>query len=196
MMKIKILGRNYKIPKSVKDYLTQKINKHSNFLKKATTINAIITENKTPEGNVRNMKLEINLYLPNAFIKVEERGQNILALIDQVEELLKRRLKRYHDYFKRWSKKNSKFSMDQEDAVFELDEEVVNESILNYSPTIKRKEYENNRPLNPVEAAEMMELIGHSSYLFKNIENGRYAMIYKRSELAGGGYGLVQPKTE
>ena len=45
--------------------------------------------------------------------------------------------------------------------------------------------------MHPAEAIERMELFGHEAFLFKNVKNGKYSVVYKRRD---GTYGLVEPK--
>ncbi|MEI7579644.1 MAG: ribosome-associated translation inhibitor RaiA [bacterium] len=190
MRKIIFSGRNYKISSKDKIYITEKINKHSEFMQKSTNRSVIITENLNDHGTIRNFKVEIAVDMPNAFIKVESRGKEIYAIVDKLEVILKRRLKRYHDQSRKWLKSEPWKTIE----FAEITKTEINEIDLpynNYEPLIKRKIYENDPPLNPAEAIEHMELLGHRSFLFKNIENGKYAMIYKRDAL---GYGMIQPK--
>ena len=39
------------------------------------------------------------------------------------------------------------------------------------------------------EAILQMELVGHEFYLFKNIETGKSALVYKRKD---GNYGMIE----
>ncbi len=45
--------------------------------------------------------------------------------------------------------------------------------------------------MHPQEAIERMTLLGHKSFIFKNIENDKYAMVYIRDD--GFTFGLVEP---
>jgi putative sigma-54 modulation protein len=191
MLEINYNGRNYKINDDIKKYLQEKLSKHAELLQRATSINAIMTQNNTSEGQLRNYKVEVQISMPNAFIKIEEKGKGLHSIIDNIEVIIKRRLKRYNQLSKRWEKELpwKAREIDREYNKYDYDNEV--EITTDFEPEIKRKEYENDSPLHPAEAIEQMELLGHNSFLFKNIENGKYGMIYKRDD---GAYGLIQPK--
>jgi hypothetical protein len=45
--------------------------------------------------------------------------------------------------------------------------------------------------MHPQEAIERMILLGHKSFLFKNIETGKYSMVYIRGD--GESFGLITP---
>lgn len=175
------------ITPAIKKYLIEKISKHEQLLKDAILITAEITNNLPHQGKNTDFKLEITVNLPHAFIKVEDSGEDVYALIDILENTLFRRLKRYHDLYNKWEHKNAwKLAKAPKNIT-----EAELDSYTNYEPFIaKRKVYDDDSPKHPAEAIEAMELLGHGSFLFRNIENNKYSMIYKRKD---GSYGLVEP---
>ncbi|MCA9383326.1 ribosome-associated translation inhibitor RaiA [Candidatus Dojkabacteria bacterium] len=191
MLDIQYIGKNIKISDKIQDYVQEKLSKHEKLLEKNTGITVLIKENKSNSGDTRNYKMEISSNMPHAFIRVEGRGSEISSIIDELEVLLKRRLKRYHDQFQKWQKEVPWRVREIEDTLNDVPDYEENISYKDYEPEIKVKEYSDDTPLHPAEAIEKMELIGHECFLFNNIETGKYSMIYKRSD---GGYGLVQPK--
>lgn len=191
MLDIQYIGKNIKISDKVQGYVQEKLSKHEKLLEKNTGITVLIKENKSNSGDTRNYKMEISANMPHAFIRVEGRGSEISSIIDELEVLLKRRLKRYHDQFQKWQKEVPWRVREIEDTLEDVPDYEENISYKDYEPEIKVKEYSDDTPLHPAEAIEKMELIGHECFLFNNIETGKYSMIYKRSD---GGYGLVQPK--
>ena len=191
MQQINFVGRNYTVPENVKEYVVEKISKHENLLKRSTNINSVITQNSTDHGKRRNFKVEVSIDMPHAFIKVEDRGQSVQEVVDKIEVVLRRRLKRYHEQFKKWTKTEPWKSIALDNIYDEINDELGDISFTEYTPEIKVKEYADDTPITPAEAIEKMELLGHNSYLFKNIETGKYTMIYKR---LNKGYGMIQPK--
>jgi putative sigma-54 modulation protein len=55
---------------------------------------------------------------------------------------------------------------------------------------VKRKEIE-TKPMNEEEAVLQMELIGHEFYIFKNADNGKTSVVYKRKD---NNYGIIDIK--
>ena len=45
--------------------------------------------------------------------------------------------------------------------------------------------------INPEEAVEQMELLGHDFFVFFNAEEGQINVLYRRKD---GNYGLIQPE--
>jgi len=195
MKEIKFIGRNYSILEKDKEYVIEKVSKHTNLLTRATSLTCVITKNNTDRGKKRNFKVEFTVSMPKAFIKVEDRDNDIDKIIDNIEVTLKRRLKRYRDQFDKWNKtepwKAKELHIDYNDNTEEIEDIKDLYNYENYAPKIKSKEYADDTPISPAEAIERMELLGHTCFLFKNIENNKYATIYKRMH---DGYGMIQPK--
>jgi putative sigma-54 modulation protein len=46
------------------------------------------------------------------------------------------------------------------------------------------------RPMSPEDAAIQLEAVGHSFYVFRNMESGEVNVLYARHD---GDYGLIEP---
>jgi putative sigma-54 modulation protein len=68
----------------------------------------------------------------------------------------------------------------------ELEDEVEEEA----SKIVRFKRFPMT-PMNPEEAVEQMELLGHDFFVFFNAEEGQTNVIYRRK---GGDYGVLQPE--
>jgi len=190
MHKIIFQASNVKLTPETKNYFKQKLNKLENLLAKSTSILIFISHSNPSNKGGESYKVEITIKMPKAFIKVEDHGQVINTVIDLLEIPLKRRLERYRNKYKRWEK-GENWKTIELDQMNHKEPERIQEDYQNYYPAIKRKYYDEDRPLHPAEAIEQMELLGHNAFLFKNIESDKYAMIYKRKK---GGYGLIEPR--
>jgi putative sigma-54 modulation protein len=47
------------------------------------------------------------------------------------------------------------------------------------------------KPMDPEEAIEHMELLGHNFYVFWNSDQERVGVVYRRND---GDYGLIEPE--
>ncbi|KXK26233.1 MAG: putative sigma-54 modulation protein [candidate division WS6 bacterium OLB20] len=190
MTDIVFTARNFTLSQKEQEYIARKISKHERLLEAATSISVVAERNGSHSREDKRFKLEFLISMPHAFIKVSDRGSELDALADQLEVVLKRRLTRYHDSSQRWENQTP---WRAEEIDRQLEPHVVTEpeQYTDYVPEIRRKQYEDESPLHPAEAVERMELLGYNCFLFKNMESGKYAMLYKRE---AGGYGLVEPK--
>lgn len=178
---------------ALKQYASDKIGKHANYLDKALSGKVVMTDNTHNRGVKNDFSLRIKIEVPNSFIIIDERGENMYALIDIASDILGRRFKRYFDKRSQWEGVEP-WQMELEEANLSTDIEDYEEpdNYSTYVPKVsERKKLEDLRPMEEAEAIEQMELMGVRQYLFKSKKTGEFAMVYKR-EL--GGYGIVEPK--
>ena len=97
MREIKFTAKNLELTKSLEEYAREKIGKYKELLEEANLIEVEMINKKSHSGVDTDFKLEINVNMPKAFIKVEDFGSDLYALIDKLEVTLARRLKRYKD---------------------------------------------------------------------------------------------------
>jgi len=190
MVDLTFTSRNFKLEAKTKDYLISKVTKHKKLLEKATGITAVFESSAAHKGIAQDFRVELSVIMPLAFIKVEESGGNLNEMIDNMEVNLKRRLNRYREHFHRWERKTPWKAQEINETLTQTDELEAPVPDTDYMPRIRRKLIENERPMHPAEAVEQMELLGHACFLFKNIENGKYAMIHKLHN----SYELIEPK--
>lgn len=189
-MEVKFTARDEKITNKFKEYVKEKLSKFEEQLQIATTIDIELGKIQSKGEGIKTYVFEITIFMPNAVIRVEEKGVEQFELVDKAEEVLRRRLQRYFDKLNSYEKEEGlknigiveDTKMPEDFTPYEADFEPI---------IVKRKEYSDNTPMRPEEAIDRMELLGHRSYLFRNIESGKYAMVYKRDD---GNYGLVEPK--
>lgn len=193
-MNVIITGRGVKITKPIKDKVNKMIAKHSNFLETATKIDVELKEGIAHSGVDTDLRVEITVTMPKALIRVEETGSDFYAIIDLIDPILRRRLVRYSDMKNIWSGEMSWRTVEKDkytEEMDEIDEDLYAEGAYIPPKITRHKQYSQNSPMHPAEAIERMELLGHEAFLFKNIQNNTYSMVYKRSD---GSYGLVEPK--
>jgi len=189
MLKLNFQVRAPKFQEATKEYILEKLSKLDKLIKSHEELVVKIDQINSSQGSFVEFKLEVTIKMPHAFIKVENHGTNMNAMIDKLISPIKKKLDRYFRQEDRWSEHKewkAKQQMPEEDIVED------NTNLVNsYEPMIRIKAYNDDTPLHPAQAVEKMELLGHNAFLFKNIETKRYAMI---SKLKKGGYELIQPE--
>lgn len=189
MVNINFQVRAPNFQESTKDYIQNRISNLEKLLVGYENLMIRIESISNTKSRYVQYKIAITLKMPQAFIKVSETGRNINTSFDKLLGPLEKKLARYHSQDERWGK-HKEWKLKQGDHAKEADTLIDEVHYNTYEPSIKRKFYDDDTPLHPAEAIEKMELLGHDSFLFKNIENNRYSMIYRRRK---GGYGIVQP---
>ena len=191
MLDVKFQVRNIELKAVTKEYIIERLKKFEKLIPNCE--NLTVTIDRISNSKIKNNlnKIDITLKMPHAFIKVENKGSNINSLIDKLLPPLQKKIVRYKSQEERWVKHKDWKTIQIENTT-QVEEEVQNNTILNaYDPIIKRKYYQDDSPIHPVEAIERMELLGSQQFLFKNIENNRYAIIVKDKN---SDYELIQPK--
>ncbi len=139
--------------------------------------------------NSENLKyiFECTLKFKHHLFRVEDQGKDLYKLVTSSLKKLSRKIAEFNEKLVKSRKTNDVIASDSvNDEEYELEFIVGDSSEL----IVKRKFYDDDRPLHPEEAINQMELLGHTSFLFKNIENNKYAMVYKRKDKK---YGIIQP---
>ncbi len=174
-MEIKIRGEKQEITEAMKAYAEEKINKLSKYIEKEEEVEAIVLFKVT--GN--EQKVEITIPLKNVMLRVEEKGKDFYAIIDTAIDKLERQIRKSKTRLK--DKKNARMKMDF--INLEYEEEGEEEEKI-----VKRKSVE-LKPMDEEEAILQMELLDHDFYIFKNIDNNKVSVVYKRKDK---GYGLIE----
>lgn len=174
-MKLNIRGEKTEITDAMKKYAEEKIKKLDKYLE----------DNKNLKGTLLfkirgpKQKIEITIPLKNSTLRVEEEGKDFYAAMDTSIDKLERQIR------KNKTKLESKKSKSKADFNLDFDLEDFEE---NKNTIIKRKKIE-LKPMDEEEAILQMELLNHDFYMFKNTDNNKIAVIYRRKT---NDYGLIE----
>jgi ribosomal subunit interface protein len=94
-MHLQLVARGLHLKDSSKEYVIKKLNKINRLLNKNITVKCEIINKKSKIGVSDYFQIEVSLALPKAYIKIEERGEDILALVDKIEPILKKQIQKY-----------------------------------------------------------------------------------------------------
>ena len=172
---------------ALKDYAWEKIDKRGDLLRHATSLEIAFKQSKASKGVVNDFRIDIAVDLPEAPVRVEERGEDMYANIDSAVDTLVRRLQRYTDRKARWSGEKE-WEVQEGETTYE-DFEIDDYS--DYVPKIvRRKKIEDTSPLEEGEAIERMEMLGYDFFLFRNKRTNEVSAVYRRKD---GSYGIIEP---
>lgn len=193
-MNVIISGRGVKVTSGIRSKIDEIFSKHKEFLDVATKIEVELKESQSHAGVDTDLSVEVTAVMPKATIRVVETGRDFYTIIDEIDPILRRRLRRYNAKQKQWEGKRTWKVLQREKfekEISEIKEDVYADSI-DITPRITRyKQFSRNSPMHPAEAIERMELLGHEAFLFKSIKTRKYSVVYKRYD---GTYGLLEPR--
>lgn len=171
-MKYNIRGNKIEVTEAISDYIKEKISKLEKYLDDNDEVEAkalISTKGK-------DQKVEVTIWSGKYNIRAEVTNVDLYAAIDLVIDKLERQFKKYRG--KLTSKRSNEVYIPEIEEFFEEEEQTI----------VRRKELF-LKPIDEEEAITQMELLGHSFFVFKNVETSKINVLYKRSD---GDYGLLE----
>ena len=175
-MELNIRGDKIAVTKSIKDYITEKMERLNKYFEGAKNIKASVII------RVKNNEQIIEVTVPTSkfTLRAEEKHDDLYAAIDLVMDKLERQIR------KNKTKLNDKYkNIIQFDLSVPDDEEEVEERKI-----VKRKNID-TKPMDEEEAILQMELLNHDFFVFKNVDEECVSVMYKRRD---GNYGIINVK--
>lgn len=174
-MDIIIRGSKLEITEAMESYAKEKISRLEKYLENSDDTHATILVKIHGHLHI----VEVTIPLKNFILRAEESKDDFYAAIDTVTDKLERQIRKNKTRIAAKKNKEVKdFAYDHIQSIEEESEEKI----------VKRKKIE-VKPMDEEEAILQMELLGHEFYLYKDIETGEPAVIYKRKD---GDYGIIE----
>jgi len=188
-MKLVIQGKNIEITDSLREYVTQKIDKAvSHFQNLITEVDVHLSVTRNPRITAKQIA-EVTIYVNGSVVRAEEGSENLYASIDLVADKISRQLRKYKE------KRHDKSHVPVKTAEALIDQPIVADLLGDRAPTLPsqvvRSKYFAMPPMTVQEALEQLELVDHDFYMFLNAETSEINVIYERNH---GGYGVIQPR--
>ena len=175
-MKYNIRGDRMVITDAIKDYTESKLGRLEKYFKDDD-----ITANVLARVRGNNQIVEVTIPTSKFILRSEEENDDLYAAIDLVTDKLERQIRKNKTRLNRNVKETVKeFNFDYEI----LEDEESKEKV------VKRKNIE-MKPMDEEEAILEMELLGHSFFVYKDMDTDKVCVLYKRKD---GDYGLIETK--
>jgi putative sigma-54 modulation protein len=181
-MEVTIRGRNIEITPRLQEYVEKKVGRLDRYLPTITEAHMELSAAKTRSAQDSQVA-QLTVRSRGAILRVEEHHQDLFAAIDAVLDKMYRQIGRYKGKRKERARPGAE-EIGGEEVPVELEPEQPAGRIVrtkNFSVV----------SINPEEAIEQMELLGHDFYVFFNAEVGQVNVLYRRKD---GNYGLIQPE--
>ena len=176
-MKYNIRGDRMVVTEAIRDYAEEKLGRLEKYFKDDD-----ITANVLTRVRGNSQIVEVTIPTSKFVLRSEEENDDLYAAIDLVSDKLERQIRKNKTRLNRNVKENTKeFNFDY---VLEDTEEESKEKI------VKRKNIE-MKPMDEEEAILEMELLGHSFFVYKDMDTNNVCVLYKRKD---GDYGLIETK--
>lgn len=179
-MDIRFLTRNVEMNDELQDYMESKMSKLEKFFSKILSSQVVISFHRGKYG------VEVTSNANGLIMRGEERDADVRRAFDKALKNLERQIKKHKEYLKDRAKlKTQEVSFNIEGFMNEIESASSEEE----REIVKTKTFA-VRAMTATEATMQMDLLGHSFFLFKNMDTGSLNVVYKRQK---GGYGLLEP---
>jgi len=175
-MEFHITGRSLEVSPEVKEYLQKRLEKVFRRWSTLTQVNAELAQEDTRNAQDRFVAQITLSTTGGTLLRAQVRAPDLFTAIDQVADVLKRRVERY---------KGKVEERKKEAAGAPAEEEETPPTLITKSKRFAVK------PMDAEEAVHQMELLGHDFFLFFNESTRQLNVVYRRR---GGGYGLIEPE--
>ena len=173
-MKYNIRGEKLVITDAIRDYTEEKLGKLDKYFKDDN-----ITANVLAKVRGNSQIVEVTIPTSKFILRSEEEHDDLYAAIDLVTDKLERQIRKNKTRLNR----NVKESVKEFNFDYELPEEEESKEAV-----VKRKKLE-MKPMSEEEAILEMELLGHSFFVYKDMDTDSINVLYKRKD---GDYGLIE----
>lgn len=176
-MKLNIRGDKLEITDAIRDYVEDKLGRLDKYFKDSDINANVLLKVK---GN--RQIIEVTVPTDKYILRSEEEHNDLYAAIDLVVDKLEGQIRKNKTKLKKQNidNKYKDFNFD-----YKLDEDEENNDVI-----VKHKEIE-MKPMDSEEAILEMELLGHSFFVYKDVDTGNVNVLYKRKD---GNYGLIETK--
>ena len=181
-MELIITGTNLEISADTQAYIEKKLSKLSKHLPDIIEIKVEVSEEGTRSPQERIIiRATVSGGASDAVFHGEERGKEIKIAVDKVADVMIRQLESYKGkvYNKGRGNPMARGKFPDTEELPELDGKLV-----------KTKSFV-IKAVSADTAIREMERLGHSFYLFLDIETGEIQLVYRRND---GNYGLIKPE--
>lgn len=176
-MNINIRGDKIEVTDSIKNYVKEKLERLDKYFEDSSKIDAHVII------RARNGEQIIEVTVPTSkyTLRAEEKHSDLYAAIDLVIDVLERQIRKNKT---RLNKRRS-----EADVVFSFIPE-EDEEYVETNQVVKRKTID-KKPMSEEEAVLQMELLDHDFFLYYDVDEECFAVIYKRKD---GNYGIIYSK--
>lgn len=177
-MEILIRGNKVDITDSMKSYVKEKLGRLDKYMNTDNVKATVLVK-------IRNFsqKVEVTIPLKTLIIRAEEEQNDFYSAIDLVVAKIEKQIRKNKSKLQRKEKRGTK-----ELRLEEVETASIVKEDEDTNKIVKVKKID-IKPMDKEEAILQMELLGHNFYVFKDSEDDKICVIYKRKE---EGYGLIE----
>ncbi|MDQ4077504.1 MAG: ribosome-associated translation inhibitor RaiA [Chloroflexota bacterium] len=185
-MNLHVQGHQVEVTSFIHNYIEKKIGRLDRYLPTLSEARVDIREQQSRNADQRYV-VQVTLYDKHGtVIRGEERAPEIFPGIDTVVDKLHRQISRFKGKRKdRYQRQPSQETWGLESPI-DYEEELEEEE----GRIVRTKRFVMS-PMNADEAIDQMELLGHTFFVYYDVDDGGINVVYRRRD---GNYGLIIPE--
>lgn len=176
-MKFNIIGRKYTIKDNVREYIEKKLSKLDKFFRDEPTARVVL-------GTIKdNDYVEAQINAGGMIFRAEVEDKEALAAVDKIVDVIERQIRKNKTRLAKRIREGSLADSELISGGKYFEEENNSEFEI-----VKKKRF-SLKPMDVEEAILQMNLLGHSFFVFKNVETNEMNVVYRRND---GKYALIE----
>lgn len=168
-MKFTIIGRKIEVKNKVKDYVEKKLSKLDKFFKEEAEARVVLGKIKD------NDYIEASIYAAGMIYRAEVTDADMFAAIDKIIDVIERQIRKNKTRLEKKIKKEALDDIMINGGNFDDEEDNSEFDIVKTKRFIVK-------PMSVEEAILQMNLLGHSFFIFKNMDTDEMNIVYKRKD--------------
>jgi putative sigma-54 modulation protein len=190
---IRIQAKNIDLNPHAEQYIQKKFDRLQRHLPNLD--DAKMEVSRTQARSTRDrIQAQMTLNIAGYTLRGQDRGVNLFAAVDSVTDVVDRQIRRFKGkvYHSSQAKKSrSGFRDIPPEAIIEMPDEVEEQEALEEIGQVVRTKRHSMPPMSVEDAILQMEMLGHSFFLFFNMDTSEYNVAYRRRD---GDYGVIEPE--
>jgi putative sigma-54 modulation protein len=179
-MNFSIRGEHLDVTEALKEYVQKKISRLEKYFEAPLTSDVSVTLS-VEKGK---QTVEVMIPLTGVLLRGEVKHTDMYASIDLVVDKLERQIRKHKTRANRKIReeggKRDLFRLESSAAYQEEEDDLE---------VVRTKSFD-FKPMDVEEAILQMNLVGHSFFVFSNMDSRQVNVVYKRDD---GKYGLIEP---
>lgn len=182
-MNINIRGVNLEVTEALRDHVEKKLGRLERYFDTPITSDVTVTLSVVRDQH----HVEVTIPIRGAVLRAEVKNNDMYASVDLVVDKLERQIRKHKTKVNRKLNKGNGLrnvfheNFESNAVPYHDDEEDLE--------LVRTKKFA-MKPMDVEEAILQMNLVGHSFFVFANMDTGQINVVYKRDD---GKYGLIEP---
>jgi putative sigma-54 modulation protein len=186
-MDVQIKTQNVRLTDNLREYIEGKVERLERVHERPTDVKLELRSER-PRSGGEQFIAQFTIAVRGTILRSEVRNHDQHSAIDQAVDKMERQIRRYRDRKLDRSRRHavglSELAVEQ--AAIEADTLAAEDQ----GAIVRTKRFA-LQPMDPDEAVEQLELLGHDFFVYFNPDSSQVNVLYRRKD---GDYGVIEPE--